>query len=186
MEPIRDLLQGNPGRVLRHTWNAVRVFSWIGDQFWVYNIPGRPVFNWLGSLLFYAGLALCLWRWREPRYAFLLMWLALGLAPAMVTTNEGIFLRAIVAQPATYLLVALPLEALYARCNLFGDRHKTVSQVAWVVLAVGLVVMEGARSYSGYRLLAASFSSAGSRLAVTDCGPRLSPMTPTGTRRWNP
>ncbi|MFW9970812.1 MAG: hypothetical protein ACFFDF_11500, partial [Candidatus Odinarchaeota archaeon] len=33
-------------------------------------------------------------------------------APAMVTTNEGIFLRAIVAQPATYLLTKKPIKSL--------------------------------------------------------------------------
>ena len=150
MGPIHELLQGRPDRVLRHAWNAVRVFSWIGDRFWVYNIPGRPVFNWLGSLCFYAGLALSLWRWRDPRYAFILMWFALGFAPAVVTTNQGIFLRAIVAQPATYLIVAVALEALYSRRNVFGERHKVLVQVVWAVLVVGLVVMEGVRTYDAY------------------------------------
>jgi len=152
MEPVRELLQGKPDRVLQHAWNAARVFSWVGDQFWVYNIPGRPVFNWLGSLCFYAGLVLALWRWKEPRYAFTIMWFVLGLAPAMVTTNQGIFLRAIVAQPVTYLFVGVALDALYDRRSVFGERHKGLVQVVWAVLAVGLVVMEGVRTYDAYFL----------------------------------
>ncbi len=115
MVPVRELLRGEPERALRHAWNAVRVFSWVGDTFWVYNIPGRPVLNWASSAFFYAGLALALWHWRDARYAFLVLWLAVGMAPAMVTTNQGIFLRAIVAQPATYLFVAVGLETVGAR-----------------------------------------------------------------------
>jgi 4-amino-4-deoxy-L-arabinose transferase-like glycosyltransferase len=113
MEPIRELLEGKPQRVLRHAWNALRVFSWVGDRFWAYNIPERPVFNWVGSLLFYAGLATALWHWKDPRYAFHLLSLGVGMAPAIVTTNEGIFLRAIVAQPIAYVLVAEGVQAVY-------------------------------------------------------------------------
>jgi hypothetical protein len=123
MEPIRELFEGKPQRVLRHAWNALRVYSWVGDRFWAYNIPERPVFNWVGSLLFYAGLATALWRWRDPRYAFLLLSLGVGMAPAMVTTNEGIFLRAIVAQPIAYVLVAEGVCVAY--CVLRGGRAST-------------------------------------------------------------
>ena len=153
MGPIREFLQGKPQRIFRHTWNALRVFSWEGDQFWVYNIPGRPVFGWMGSLLFYAGIGIALWRWRDGRYAFLLLWLLIGMLPAMVTTNEGIFLRAIVAQPAAYVLVAVALEALYrgmGRVSLSLLRDRRWRQGLWLVLALGLVVMEGARTWQAY------------------------------------
>ena len=160
MDPIRELLAGKPQRVLRHAWSALRVFSWVGDRFWVYNIQGRPVFNGVGSLLFYAGLALSLWRWRDPRYAFLVIWLAVGLAPAMVTTNEGIFLRAIVAQPVTYVLVAVALAeadqaigrvvSLRRTVRPAGLLHARWVRAVWVVLVVGLVAMEGVRTVHAY------------------------------------
>jgi 4-amino-4-deoxy-L-arabinose transferase-like glycosyltransferase len=161
MAPIQELLAGQPDRVLRHTWDALRVFSWSGDQFWAYNIPGRPVLNWAGSLCFYGGLLAALWRWRDPSRAFVLLWLAVGMLPAMVTTDEGIFLRAIVAQPATYVLVALGLEAARSGLQAAGSRLKMGrwrwaappqpwGQVAWWSLVVGLTAMEGARTYQGY------------------------------------
>jgi 4-amino-4-deoxy-L-arabinose transferase-like glycosyltransferase len=162
MEPIRELLAGKPERVLRHTWNALRVFSWIGDRFWVYNIPGRPVFNWAGSVLFYAGLLIALWHWRDPRYMFVLLWLIVGMAPALVTTNEGIFLRAIVAQPATYFVVAVAFQAVGNKLQILDCRSKLSTcqlpsvvsrrwtQVVWYVLTVGLLVMEGARTWHTY------------------------------------
>ena len=155
MEPVRELLAGKPERVLRHAWNALRVFSWVGDRFWAYNIPERPIFNWVGSALFYVGLLVALWRWRNPRYAFLLIWLAVGMSPAMVTTNEGIFLRAIVAQPPTYVLVAAGTEVVGSKLQVAGSRLKAAPlqrwmQVAWSALTIGSVVMEGTRTYRVY------------------------------------
>lgn len=155
MDPIRDLLRGRPQRVLRYTWNAVRVFSWEGDRFWAYNIPGRPVFGWVGSLLFYGGLAVAIWHWRDLRHAFLLIWLVVGMAPAMVTTNEGIFLRAVVAMPVVYILVAIAPEALLGL--LTGSRFVTArergarwAQVAWSVFVLCLLLSEGVRTYRAY------------------------------------
>jgi 4-amino-4-deoxy-L-arabinose transferase-like glycosyltransferase len=155
MNPIRELLRGKPGEVLRHTWDAVRVFSWIGDRFWAYNIPGQPVFNWIGSLAFYAGVARAAWHWREPRQAFLLIWLLVGLAPAMVTTNEGIYLRAIVAQPAAYLLVAEAFSAAYRGLRAL-TRRSTLAvapfwlNAAWIVLALAVLGVEAGRTYRTY------------------------------------
>ena len=159
MEPIRELLDGRPGRALGHAWNAVRVFSWVGDRFWAYNLPGRPVFHWTGSILFYLGLAVALWRlirhssWRDARHAFLVLWLLVGMAPAMVTTNEGIFLRAIVAQPAAYLLVAVGLDALGSGLQIAGRRFAVARRwrsAIWGVLAIALILLEGGRTYRAY------------------------------------
>jgi hypothetical protein len=155
MEPIRELFAGNPQRVVRHSWNALRVFSWVGDRFWAYNIPGRPVFGWAGSALFYGGLGLALWRWRDPRYAFTLIWLAVGLAPAMVTTNEGIFLRAIVAQPVTYILVAEALRAAHRGTQSLIRRTGVAAwrrwgHALWVAIALGVLAAEGVRTYQAY------------------------------------
>jgi 4-amino-4-deoxy-L-arabinose transferase-like glycosyltransferase len=159
MEPIRELLAGKPERVLGHAWNAVRVFSWVGDRFWAYNIPGRPVFGWVGSSLFYLGLVVALWRlirptgWRDSSYAFLILWLLVGMAPAMVTTNEGIFLRAIVAQPATFVLVAVGMstiaDALFKVGTWLSIPRQSMS-VAWSVLAIALVMLEADRTAQAY------------------------------------
>ena len=155
MGPIRELLQGKPQRVLRHAWNALRVFSWEGDRFWVYNIPGRPVFGLLGSLLFYLGLAAALWRWADPRCSFLIVWLGVGMAPAMVTTNEGIFLRAIVAQPATYLLLALGVRTAGTGIAALGRRWSlpqpwpTALTVLLALAVLGVEVSGTAYAYFG-------------------------------------
>ncbi len=155
MTPVQELLEGKPEEVLRHAWDALRVYSWVGDRFWAYNISGRPVFGWVGSIVFYGGVAWALWQWRAPQQAFLLIWLAVGLAPAMVTTNEGIYLRAIVAQPATYLLMAGVLDALRGGLTAAGRRrHLHIApqwaNAAWAVLVLILLGLEAQRSYQAY------------------------------------
>jgi len=80
----------------------------------------------------------------------------------MVTTNEGIFLRAIVAQPVTYVLVAVALQAAgsalrRAARGLWpapGGAERSTRRAwlsaAWVLLVLGLVTMEGVRTYRAY------------------------------------
>jgi 4-amino-4-deoxy-L-arabinose transferase-like glycosyltransferase len=150
MEPIREFLRGRPQRLWRHIWNALRVFSWVGDTFWAYNIPGRPIFNGVGSILFYAGLALALWHWRDARYAFLVLWLPITMLPAFVTTNEGIFVRSFVAQPATYMLVGVALEGGRRAVLRKWPKGRQWIQAGWVTLAAGLAIVEGARTWQAY------------------------------------
>ncbi len=152
MGSLRDLAAGKPQRILRHVWNAVRVFSWVGDPFWAYNISGRPIFNWLGSLCLYTGLLTALWRWRDLRYAFLLIWFGVGMGPALVTTNEGILFRAIVAQPAVYVLVGVGLATIGALALKAGSRLRLSLPRPWpsvlgCAVALALVGQEGVRSY---------------------------------------
>jgi 4-amino-4-deoxy-L-arabinose transferase-like glycosyltransferase len=107
--PLRELLAGNPRPFLETTWTTLGMFHAGGDPEWLYNLPGRPVFGPLGAVLFLAGLGICLWRWRRAESGFLLVWLAVGVSPAMVTYPPASFGHTILAQPATYMLLALPL-----------------------------------------------------------------------------
>lgn len=108
--PLRVLLEGgDPKLLLERIGEAVTIFSFRGDTFLPYNIPGKPLLDPVMSVLFYAGLLLALWRWRRPAYFFALLWLGVGLAPVMVTGLEAGNLRAIAAQPVVYLFPALSL-----------------------------------------------------------------------------
>jgi len=149
MEPINEFLAGRPQRLLGHLWNGLRVFSWIGDTFWAYNIAGRPIFDLFGSLALYAGILIALRRWRDPRYAFLLLWLGAAMFPGLVTTNEGIFLRILTAQPVVYILAALAVVALRDRLVKpgFNIKHRNRLRAAWLVLAISLIFNEGLRSF---------------------------------------
>jgi hypothetical protein len=71
----------------------------------------------------------------------------------MVTTNEGIFLRAIVAQPATYLLLAIGARAVGQGFAALGRRlsiPRHWAMAATWLLAIAVVGIEAARTIQTY------------------------------------
>jgi len=113
--PLRELRAGNPRPLLETTWKTLGMFHATGDPEWLYNIPDRPVFNLLGGSLLWAGVALCLYRWRQPRHFFLLLWLGLGLLPACVSIPPASLSHTILVQPVAYILPALAVSRLVNR-----------------------------------------------------------------------
>ena len=111
-QPLQELLQGNFGYALRNTAETLGMFAFTGDPEFLYNLPHRPVFEWFGAALFLVGLLISLWRWRQPKYTFLLLWLVCGLAPAFVSTPSASLGHTIAAQPVVYLFPATALTAL--------------------------------------------------------------------------
>ena len=90
------------------------------------NIPDRPVFGVVGAVLFWVGVALALGSVgsgvrnrvfkKKPGFyppadasAFLLIWWLGGIAPAVLSVPPASLGHVILAQPAFYLLAALPV-----------------------------------------------------------------------------
>jgi len=107
--PLQELQAGNLRPLLETAWTTLGMFHATGDPEWLYNISNRPVFNLLGGMLLWAGVALCLYRWSQPRYFFLLLWLGLGLLPAFISIPSASLSHTILAQPVAYILPALTL-----------------------------------------------------------------------------
>ena len=101
--PLTALSQGNLTPILGTTLATLGVFSFTGDPRWTYMLPGRPFFDPLTAVFFYAGLALAVWRFKKPTYAFLLFWLAVGLLPSAITPQAPSTIRMIGAMPAVYI-----------------------------------------------------------------------------------
>jgi 4-amino-4-deoxy-L-arabinose transferase-like glycosyltransferase len=110
--PLRAFLSGDLAPLLGNVLQALRAFSFQGDEFIPYNLPGRPILDPLMSVLFYAGLVIALRQWRDPAHAFALLWLVVGFFPALATGVEAAHLRAIGAQPVLFVFPALTLESL--------------------------------------------------------------------------
>lgn len=115
--PLRQVLEGNFEPLFGNARAALGLFSGRGDSAWRYNIAGRPWLPLLPALLFYGGLLLAGWqaaRARPRRGAAAwtaLVWLLLGLSPALVTGPELSTTQAIAAQPVLFLFPALALVA---------------------------------------------------------------------------
>ena len=137
------LREGNLKPVFSLAIQTVGMFVWQGDQDWLYNVSGRPVFDPLAGICFVLGSALCLWRWRQARYALLLLWLGAGLAPGMVASPPASLSHTIAAQPPAYVLMAVGLEALWRAVQ---------KRRAWAgpVLAAGIVAFHGTLSSYAY------------------------------------
>jgi 4-amino-4-deoxy-L-arabinose transferase-like glycosyltransferase len=111
--PLQNLLSGNLGPVLENAGKAFLAFFWpgYGDQFLAYNIPGRPVLDPVTAVFFLIGLTVCLWRWRRPAFALLLLWFWVGILPSLITGPTANTTRNMGALAAAYLLPAVGFVA---------------------------------------------------------------------------
>ena len=136
---LDDLQEGNLAPLLENATGALLAFVWpgYGDQFLAYNLPGRPVFIPLTALFFLLGVAFCLWRWRRPRYAFLLIWFVVGVAPSLLTGATANTTRNVGAMPVAFLLPAVGFVALER--HLRNSGRKAAAWLARVAAGIWLV-----------------------------------------------
>lgn len=145
--PLAALLNGNITPALQTTAGTLGMFFTAGDPEALYNLPGRPVFGVLGFVAFMAGVIVAIRRWRRPRYAFILIWLVVGLAPAFVSLPAASFGHAITAQPATYILPAL---AVHRAALHIARRRQLKSGRAGILLAAIVIAAVAARDLAAY------------------------------------
>lgn len=141
--PLRAALQGDPTLLLRRIGETALVFSHRGDIHWMYNLSGRPLLPLPLAILFYLGLALALLGLRRPGRRLLLLWLLIGIAPALVTGLESSSLRTIAAQPAVFGLCALP----FAEMARLGRRSLARLSLALLIALAGWVAADTVRAY---------------------------------------
>ncbi len=93
--PLQALWAGDLKPTLQNSIKVLGMFGIQGDPLWRQNVANRPVFGPLLALLFYVGNLLALWRWRDARYAFLLLWLGSAAIPSIVTIDAPSSIRMI-------------------------------------------------------------------------------------------
>ena len=136
--PLRTAVQGDFGPLLDNILSALGTFSFSGDSFVTYNLPGRPIFDPIVSLFFYGGIALCISRWKRPAYAFVLMWLVAGLLPSLVL---GEWTSTLHSKAAEAPILALPAlfavkvgRVVTARLGQSWARVFSAGCVAWLIV----------------------------------------------------
>jgi 4-amino-4-deoxy-L-arabinose transferase-like glycosyltransferase len=140
---IAALQKGNAGPLLANVRDTLAMFTLRGDPVWRYNMAGEPVFNPLIRPLFYLGLIIALWRVREPRNLFALIWLLVGLAPSILSDSAPSFLRASASLPAAFLLPALGADWIIE--HLDPVRHRVLR-----AMVIGYIAISGIFSISDY------------------------------------
>ena len=112
---MRAALSGDPEPLARNISGVAGMFAFVGDPSWRYNLAGRPVFTLVIGLLAYVGLALCVCRWRDPRFAFVVIWIACNVIASAVTRASPSYLRSSAALPLIVMLPPLALEVARGR-----------------------------------------------------------------------
>jgi 4-amino-4-deoxy-L-arabinose transferase-like glycosyltransferase len=147
--PLRELYEGDPSGVISQTQRALAGFLLPsqGDDFLAYGIPGRPIFDLPTGVLLLAGLGLCLVRWREPAYAFSLIWFVAGISPSLVTGATASTTRSIAALPVVFLFPALAVVAgIRGARTRWGERTGKALWAGFIVL----VAVTGANAAYNY------------------------------------
>jgi hypothetical protein len=72
-----------------------------------------PVFDIVVALFFTIGLAISLWRWRQERYMFAILWLFASAIPSIVTIDAPSSIRIINALPLLGVFPAIGLEVIH-------------------------------------------------------------------------
>jgi len=136
--------EGSPWlRIGQAVLGNVAQFFWPGrgDTAWFYNLPGRALLEALTALLTVTGLVICLRRWRQGPYLFLLLWWPVMMLPAFLAVDRvPTAPRVLGVMPSVYFFPAVAMAELLAWAA------RRVRAVAWqragvaALLSVPLVV----------------------------------------------
>lgn len=149
--PLVALQQGDWRPALQTTIATLGVFSFSGDPRWTYSLPGRPLFDPITSLLFYGGLLLAAWRWRQPAYFLLAAWLGLAMLPSALSPDAPSTVRLIGALPVVYLMPGLAVATVYClfrvrrQAAAAGERARLGLLLAAALLLLGFNLLRTVR-----------------------------------------
>ena len=162
------LSKGNPLEAfLSNAWHHLLVFGFRGDPFWRHSYAEQPMLNPWEAFFFWLGVGLAVWRWQRPAYRLLLLWIAVLIFPAMLSTDAGVgfigpnTLRMVGAAPAVYLLIGVAIwetfDFIRKRFRAFpwGNgltnwEHRNVPAIAVSAFVAGLVLVRGVDTYRTY------------------------------------
>lgn len=119
--PLTAVAQGDLAPLWHNIRSGLGIIAWQGDDFWRYNLPGRPLLSPIMALFWLIGLVLAAyWLLYRPQQrpqraiaAWLAtLWLLLGISPNLVTGAHLSSTQAIAIQPVLYLFPAIALHAI--------------------------------------------------------------------------
>jgi hypothetical protein len=126
---------------------ALAMYGLRGDSDPLFTIPGRPSLNPFMFAFLLVGIGIAVWRWRKPTYLFLLAWLAVMTAPAMIADLAATAKRALGAFPAAMILIAL---GLLAPCAWLRARENRLPARLYAVLLVAGLAFTTLTTYRDY------------------------------------
>jgi hypothetical protein len=127
-KPLDRLLAGDPSLVWQNFVANLKFFTIAGDPWPRQNVPGRPVFaDPVSAALFYAGLLTAVWRWRDPRYGFLLIWLLGSLGPSVATSVAPSSIRDVLGLVVVFVFPALALTEVSGKLQVASGKWQVAT-----------------------------------------------------------
>lgn len=127
--------------LLNNARKHLGMFHLEGDVFAKHNLPYAPMLDTVTGILFAAGAAIALWRWRDAGYLLCHCWLWFGLLGGILSDTFGhphAYRTGNVA-PVTAVLAALPLGWLLGRFRPAPDAGPARRTIPAAVAAAALL-----------------------------------------------
>jgi 4-amino-4-deoxy-L-arabinose transferase-like glycosyltransferase len=139
--PLSALLNGELRPVLENALRFLGMFGFRGDPLWRQNIAFLPVFEPILAAFFYIGLLLSLWRWPEPRYLFLTLWLFTSALPSIVTIDAPSSIRIINALPVVTIFPVIGLQVINFFRGLSTDDARLSPEIGRKLLFIAVLAL---------------------------------------------
>jgi len=139
-QPLKDLLVGKPQLAVETVLQTLGMFGFTGDPLAYFNIPGRPLLDPFGAVIFIVGVAALVWRWRDRRYGFVLIGLIITLSPGMLSQPAPNYSRTVGAMAFAFIVLGIGVEVIWRQLTRWGGRVRHWGGVALLVLFLGNLV----------------------------------------------
>ena len=150
-DPSRS--QGDPlGAFLVNVWEHLLAFGFRGDPTGTAQLPQPADAEPMGSVFFWLGVGMAVWRWQRPAYRLLLLWLGVLCSGRLLLSRDPPnTVRMIGAAPAIYLLAAVGVwEAFRFLRGRFFLENETKAAIAVGAVVSGLILIQGVLTYRTY------------------------------------
>ena len=141
--PLLALAAGNLRPVATNTAKFLAMFGFSGDPLWRQNVASLPVFDPLLALFFYIGVLISLWRWREPRHLFIILWLFTAAIPSILTIDAPSSIRIINALPILTLFPVIGLEVIHYFRSLSTVFTRLSPKISVFATLIALIILLG-------------------------------------------
>jgi 4-amino-4-deoxy-L-arabinose transferase-like glycosyltransferase len=139
--PLRALRAGDWGPVATNSLRIAGMFGFQGDPLWRQNIAGFPVFDPITAVLFYIGVLLSAWHWRQKRHLFVLLWLFTAVIPSIVTIDAPSSIRISNVLPVLAIFPARVMHSFKTLSTAFEQLSTDLLPVLTKRLVIILVLL---------------------------------------------
>ncbi len=127
----------------RYFW----MFHHMGDGNPRHNLPMEPALEYYLRILFPLGLVFCLYRWRDPRYFYLMVWFVVMMMPGVLSREGPHFLRTLGTIPAVMFFCAIFVGQAYENYRAAMGRYLGWTALVPIVILCISLISHGYETY---------------------------------------